>query len=137
MSLQRVRACACVCVFCACACACAYVCACLCAFARVCMCMCVCALVCMCVCLAAPQTLGWCAWRCAGSGFAEAGVKLCCCCCSLSSKRTGQVRALCPSWLQCLNTASTQCLASTCTARPVLHEHSLSQHGLQSQRVLS
>ena len=98
-----------------CVCTCVYVClrvrVCACARAQVCVCVCVCVCVHVCVrvcacspvcCLFALHTLQWCAWRCAGTGFAEAGVRVCCCCFSLSAKSTGQVRALCLGWPQCL-----------------------------------
>jgi hypothetical protein len=53
-------------------------------------------------CIYFPSTLQWCAWRCAGVAFAEAGVRMCCCCCSLSVERAGA--SMVP---RCLNSAST------------------------------
>jgi len=101
---------------CICMCACVYVCArvCPCVCARACVCVYVCARLCLYVCARAlacvrvcactcvrvcaglpvclccgPQMLQWCAWRCAGVAFAEAGMRMCCCCCSLSVERAG------------------------------------------------
>ena len=51
-------------------------------------------------CIYFPSTLQWCAWRCAGVAFAEAGVRMCCCC--FSCLLRGQVPAWCPG---CLNSA--------------------------------
>jgi len=64
----------------ACMCMCVWVCVyvrlsmCLCICVRVCMCVCTCTPVC--VCLAAPQTLQWRAWRCAGSLYRGINTKI-------------------------------------------------------------
>ena len=86
-------------------------------------------------CIYFPSTLQWCAWRCAGVAFAEAGVRMCCCCCSLSAKRTGasMVPVLATMSELCFNT---QCAASTCTVRsmPLIArpKSNPSQHGPHS-----
>jgi len=98
-----------------------YVCAC----AHACVYVCVCMYLCARVRLAAPQMLQWCAWRCAGVAFADAGVRICCCCCSLSAKRTGA--SMVP---QCQLTASTHSARQAPAPCAPCPTSTPSQHGL-------